>query len=86
MKDVEGPRDALSDEASLSELLLLFFFLTPPAVGNLPNVLCLRRSIPFIMLIGREPTGSDQTLRQHDVSVSFIMSEGKEEENWKKKR
>lgn len=53
---------------------------------NLTNVLCLKRSIPFIMLIGREPAGSDQTLRQHDVSVFFIMSEEKEEENWKKKK
>lgn len=35
------------------------------------------------MLIGRKPTGSDQTLRQHDVSVFFIMSEEEEEENWK---
>lgn len=49
---------------------------------NLPNGLRLRRDIPFIMLIGWKPTGSDQTLRQHDVGVFFVGSE-KEEVNWK---
>lgn len=51
----------------------------------LPNGLRLRRDTSFIMLIGWKPTGSDQTLRQDDVSVSFIMSK-KEEANWKKKK
>lgn len=36
------------------------------------------------MLIGWEPTGSDQALRQDNVSVSFIVLE-QEEGNWKKK-